>query len=139
MRTLKKLTTALALTLTIGACAPAAGNLHTSELAPREVATIQVENFNMNNVVVYLVRDGMRHRLGQLGTHQTKRFEVPRRMIRDADNVRLVVDPVGPTTEFTSRRSAPYATEPLRVPSGNDVVFTVENNLAASRYSLVSG
>jgi hypothetical protein len=128
---------ALAILLT-GACAPASNGLDTSTLPAEEKATVQVRNYNLNPVTVYLVRSGMRHRIGRLGTHQTKTFEVPRDMIRVVDDVRLVADPVGPATEFTASRTMPFRTEPLRVPEGQDIVFTIENNLAASTYTLAS-
>ena len=132
MSALKTLAAAVAATLVIGACAPGStgggGNVSAAPRAHRAPATVKVENFNWQDVVVYVVQSGQRVRLGMVTSMSTGKFRLPERFLGSTSDIRLYADPIGSTSGYT--------TEAIRVVSGQEVSLSVQNSLALSSVAI---
>ncbi|HEU0052073.1 MAG TPA: hypothetical protein VFQ39_02805 [Longimicrobium sp.] len=135
MSALKTLAAAVAATLVIGACAPGAtGGRNTSLSAvpraqqQRVPATVKVENYNWQDVVVYVVQSGQRIRLGMVTSMSTAKFRLPERFLGSASDIRLLADPIGSTNGYT--------TEAIRVAGGQEVSLSLQNSLALSSVAI---
>ncbi|MFL5384556.1 MAG: hypothetical protein ACJ8GN_18700 [Longimicrobiaceae bacterium] len=137
MNALKTLATAVAASLTLGACAagstatgaarlpdgPSAGR-SASAPAPRP-AVVKVSNYNWMDVVVYAVQGSTRVRLGQVTSMNTTSFRLPIQMVQNnTQTVRLLVDPIGSTEG--------WQTEGISIHAGQQVQFNVQNALSFS-------
>jgi hypothetical protein len=89
--------------------------------------SLEVENHNWNDVVIYLLRGGQPERLGMVTAHSTGTFVVPYRRISSSGNARLSAYPIGGGSAFNS--------EALLVQPGQSIKWTLETDL--SRSSLV--
>lgn len=85
-----------------GACAPAAGTagLDPSIAAARQ-GRVEVTNDGHQDVVLYVVRDAMRYRLGYVARMQTAQFRLPRWEGSSA-HVSLIAEPVGGGRAFAT-------------------------------------
>jgi hypothetical protein len=133
MSALKSLAAAVAATLVIGACAPGAtggsrADVSAAPRAQRAPTTVKVQNFNWQDVVVYVVQSGQRVRLGMVTSMGTGRFRLPDRFLGSAGDIRLYADPVG--------SSHGYTTEAIRVVSGQEVSLSVQNSLSLSSVAI---
>jgi hypothetical protein len=128
MSALKTLAAALAAALLAAACAPGAtthaGPADAPSRAWGEPATVKVQNFNWQDVVVYVVQSGQRVRLGMVTSMSMGKFRLPDRFLASAGDIRLLADPIGSTSGWT--------TEGIRVQSGQEVELSVQNSLALS-------
>jgi hypothetical protein len=135
MNALKTLAAAVAASLALGACAsggtatgtarlpdgPTAGRT-TSAVQP---AMLKVSNYNWMDVVVYAAQGNSRVRLGQVTSMSSASFRLPARMVENAaQNVRLMVDPVGSTEG--------WQTDGISIQAGQQVQFNVQNSLSFS-------
>jgi len=140
MQALKTLAAAVAVTLTLNACASSGASLGARSLpdgpqaglrvtesgtpAPQPVM-LKVSNYNWMDVVVYAVQGNSRVRLGQVTTMGSASFRLPASMVNNAvQSVRLMVDPVGSTQG--------WQTEGISLRAGEQVQFNVQNSLPLS-------
>ena len=109
----------------LGACAPGAdpANSPFERNQPREV-TVQVQNQNWSDMVVYAVRGGMRVRLGTVSAMSRGSFPVPRTALAGSGQLRLLADPIGSSRGFLS--------DVLSVRPGQRVSLEVGHDLAMS-------
>lgn len=143
MHALKSLVAAVAVTLTLGACATGAAPSRFAPMAssadagavgaaargqpapaPSRATTVRVENFNWNDVTVFVVQNGVRTRLGTVTSMSTGSFRLPSQVLASTGSVRLLADPIG--------SSRGYMTEPILVRAGSQVAFNVQNSLTLS-------
>jgi hypothetical protein len=89
--------------------------------------SLEVENHNWNDVVIYLLRGGQPERLGMVTAHSTGTFVFPYRRLSASGNSRLSAYPIGGGSAFNS--------ETLLVQPGQSIKWTLETDL--SRSSLV--
>ncbi len=83
--------------------------------------TVQVRNDNWNTVDIYVMRSGVKWRLGMVVTGRTEQFKLPVDFERGAGDVRLLVDPIG--------SAEVYATDPLLFNRGDTIRLDVQNHL----------
>lgn len=126
MNAIRTLTFALAAGLSLTACATGGGTAEGKRsLAPeRQTATVAVENRNWQDVRVFALVGGQRHRLGTVNSMQTQRFSVPRHLTAHGRDLQIFVDPIGGTGSFLSPRVQVYA--------GQEVNLSVQNHLPIS-------
>jgi len=133
MRILNPAAVLLLAALASGACASAsAGTRAPNSVAPRDAsaATVRVTNNNWSNVTVYLVRDGMRTRLGDVTSMRTEEFRMPPIFTNTSGNIQLLVSPLGSNDV--------YVTPGFSVQPGQQVEFNVENQLTISSFAIWS-
>jgi len=122
---------ALLASATVGGCASGTasqeGYVFGAPAASERTALV-VENNNWQDMTVYLLRDGMRHRLGSVPTLGRQRFRLTPAMISGAGTLRIVADPLGSNRAWVS--------EPFYVQMGDVVQFKLENNIALSSYMI---
>jgi hypothetical protein len=107
-----------------GACRTAGSGAHAAAAAPLGEVTIDVVNHHWLDVVVYVVHDGRRDRLGTATATTTTEFKLPIRVLGAGRDYRLLGDPIG------SRSGV--ATETLHAENGEVVTWTLESDLARS-------
>jgi len=90
-----------------------------------------VHNNNFLDVVVYVVPDGRRARLGLVTGKCNATLEIPAGLVARQSGFRLFVDPVG--------SSETYTTERIYVSPGSVVVLDVGSVLAISSWHLETG
>jgi hypothetical protein len=86
--------------------------------------SVEVENHNWSDVVIYLLRGGQPERLGMVTAHNTGSFIVPYRRISSSGNTRLSAYPIGGRSAFNS--------EALLVQPGQSIKWTLETDLTRS-------
>ncbi len=89
--------------------------------------SLEVENHNWSDVVIYLLRGGQPDRLGMVTAHSTGTFVFPYRRLSASGNSRLSAYPIGGRSAFNS--------ETLLVQPGQSIKWTLESDL--NRSSLV--
>lgn len=97
---------------------------------PSGPTTVEVDNGNFADVVVYALGDGRYQRLGTVTGHHRERFELPRHM-EGALRLRLVADPIGATTSYFS--------EQLLFTPGDVLVLNVGATINLSSVSVRAG
>lgn len=78
--------------LTMLACAPRSP---ASQADPREAAFVEVENQGFYDVTIYILRSGVRTRLGNVPGNSTKVFEIPRTFVNPGIPIAFMADPIG--------------------------------------------
>jgi hypothetical protein len=97
--------------------------------APRDAAvTVEVENQNWSDMVVYARRNTTRTRLGMVNTSQTASFTVPRAFTAGPGTLQLEADPVGSRDIYRSGE--------VMVSPGAVVEWTITASPALSRVSV---
>ncbi|HEX6370253.1 MAG TPA: hypothetical protein VF006_15140 [Longimicrobium sp.] len=95
---------AVVLACAAGACASAPGP--TDDLHPSVAAAlngrVELTNDGHQDMVLYVVRDAVRFRLGYVSRMQTAQFRLPRAEDRASYQVSLVVEPVGGGRAFAT-------------------------------------
>jgi hypothetical protein len=124
MRSVATRLAAVAVALSTVACATGGPGRAGGGLRGEESAQVEVKNNNWANIAVYLVRSGMRTRLGMVTSMKTEIFRIPRALLGGTEDVRLVADPIG--------SSEVYTTPAVQVWPGQTVALTLENHLAIS-------
>jgi len=110
-----------------GGCASATGTTQSQNAdAASERTMIRVNNHNWSDMTVYLVRDGVRMRLGLVSSLETRMFEVPTSHLISTGEVRLVADPIGSSRVVTS--------PPVLIAPGQRAEWRLENSLALSSF-----
>lgn len=90
--------------------------------------TIEVENNNWQDMVIYAIVDGARTRLGSVGAANRATLEIPLGAVRLPGNMVLLLDPLG------SRST--YRAGPMSVSFGNLVRLKVENELRLTSWTV---
>lgn len=98
-------------------------------LRDQTLATIQVRNNNWQDINVFAVRNGSRHRLGMVTTNTTKEFRLPA-VLAATGELRLLVDIIG--------SSSTWLTQEIHVSSGDRLQFRVQNHLALSHFMIAT-
>jgi hypothetical protein len=93
-------------------------------LGPGDPVTVLTENRRSDDVVVSLVRDGIRQRLGLVAAQTSGSFEVPWTGVANAGRVRVVATPIA------GRRS--FVSEQLLLRPGSEVTISVTPALGQS-------
>lgn len=83
--------------------------------------TVRVVNHSQLDVILFLVHDGVRDRLGAVTAATTLAFSVNTRTLGQAGEYWLLADPIG------SKRTA--RTDLLRASDAGTVTWTLESNL----------
>ncbi len=125
-RSVLRATAALALTL-LAACSKNPPPDLPDPNSPEGDVVFMVENRRSDDVVVELVRDGQRQRLGLVTAQSKTAFTAPWSRVLNASRVALLLHPIG--------SSARYVTENLILRPGSEVELTVNQSL---RQSVVS-
>ena len=116
----------LALCLTPQAClfrrGRAAAEAH--EQQNQSDVTLQVTNHNYLDVIVYVVHDGQRTRIGTVTGSSAQVFSLPPRLLGQAHEIQLLGDPIG-SPDFA-------VTELLFVQPGQVIDWTLESDLRRS-------
>jgi len=107
-------------------CASAAKKSGGEAAHINDSATMVVENNNWQDMTVYLVRNGIRQRLGSVPSMGRANFRLGPGLIGGSGEIRLLADPLGSNVKFLS--------EPILIFAGRQVRFKVENNLSVSSY-----
>lgn len=118
------LAVALAATSSLGACVRGARGIPTSD-----TVTIEVENRNYLDVVIYALQGSSRVRIGQVTGTSRGSFDVSLRQISTGGgDVRFLADPVGSSRVWT--------TEQLHLTGGQIVELYVESDVGRSTLSI---
>lgn len=110
--------------LALSACASTSEVKNGPQRSAAPSAIVQVTNNNWADMNVYMLRAGMRVRLGTVTTMGSRRFQVPKSMMSASGEVRLIADPIGSRGQFT--------TAPVQFWPGQTVDFKIENHIAVS-------
>jgi hypothetical protein len=129
----RKSLTVAALGLTMAACAgsgamdPGEGPSPVNKYVQR-TATVEVENFNWQDITVYAVHLNSRVRLGTVTSMSKARFRLPTRFVSGGADFRLLADPIG--------GGRAYLSDNIRVRDGQAVAFSVQNMLTLSTVAI---
>lgn len=116
------------LALSMAACAPASTMAGSDPRPKVPPTTVEVQNHNWQDMVVYVVQGTQRIRLGMVTSMRTETFRVPRTAIGASGQIRLLADPIG------SPRG--YLSETLNVRAGQRVALEVGHNIGISFVSI---
>ena len=100
------------------------GDGESQERASEANVTLQVTNHNYLDVVVYVIHDGQRTRVGTVTGSSAQVFTLPGRLLGQAHEIRLYGDAIG-SEDFAF-------TELLLVHPGQYVEWTLETDLRRS-------
>lgn len=117
---------ALAASASLAACAPAMSSDGAATM-PEQTALV-VDNNNWTDMTLYVLRDGMRVRIGSVTALSKARFRLSDALIGGAGDVRILADPLAAGDRFVSH--------PLTILPGQEVRLRLENNIALSSYSV---
>jgi hypothetical protein len=88
---------------------------------------VQIDNQNINDMSIYLLRSGARFLVGQAGGLSKTTLTIPEAMTTTDLRVRLIAEPIG--------GSRPIATPVLIVPPGQRVYWSIGSDPATSTAS----
>ena len=91
---------------------------------PNTPVLVEVENHYHGDVVIYLLRDSQRERLGLVTALGNSAFTFPYGRIGSSGSTRLVAYPIA--------GSAAYPSDPLYIQAGQSVKWTLEGDLNRS-------
>jgi hypothetical protein len=86
--------------------------------------SVEVENHNWSDMVIYLDRGQLSTRLGSVGTLHTAVFTFSYLQLGTTGNARLRADPVGNLQSFQS--------EEINIQPGQNLKWTIENDIDRS-------
>jgi hypothetical protein len=86
--------------------------------------SVEVENHNWSDMVIYLDRGSLSQRLGTVGTLHTATFTFPFLQLGTTGTARLRADPIGNLSSFSS--------EPINIQPGQSIKWTIESDLDRS-------
>ena len=119
--TLKRLLL-LAVVLLLAGCA--AKHEADERQIPSEPTSLKVENHNWLDVVIYVVHDGQRSRLGSATAAKSTDFMIRPSELGQLGSIQLIADPVG--------SSGAIASPTVVVKSGMRLVWTLQTDLSRS-------
>jgi hypothetical protein len=119
----------LALPLVVGGCLPwrSAPTEWDGAQRPQGVQ-LEVVSQHFNDVVVYIVPDGQRRRIGAVGGHSTEMFDISSHSEIFSRSFRLVGEPIG------SRET--YVSDPITANHGDVVVLVLTSELRMSHWHI---
>ncbi|MBI4540178.1 MAG: hypothetical protein HY704_11790 [Gemmatimonadetes bacterium] len=85
---------------------------------------VLVTNYNRQDIRVYVVRSGLRFRLGAVTSMNAAVFEIPGSVLGEAGEVQLLIDPIGGGWSHISDR--------ILVQPGRTIEWIVNENPALS-------
>jgi hypothetical protein len=88
---------------------------------------VQIDNQNINDMSIYLVRSGSRFLVGQAGGMRKTTLTIPEGITPTDFRVRLIAEPIG--------GSRPIATPVLIVPPGQRIYWSIGSDPATSTAS----
>lgn len=94
----------------------------------RDILTLEVQNHHFNEVVVYYLPDGVRHRIGTVRGVSSRTFELHPHLAARPGGVRLLISPIG------SREA--YLSDPIYASEGDLIVMVVASRLRMSHWYL---
>lgn len=86
--------------------------------------SVEVENHNWSDMVIYLERGRLSRRLGSVTSQNTAVFTFPYLFLGNTGNATLRADPIGNLRSFSS--------EDLNVQPGQTIKWTIENDIDRS-------
>lgn len=86
--------------------------------------SVEVENHNWSDIVIYLDRGNLSTRLGTVTAQNSAVFTFPYLQLGTTGNARLRADPIGDLRSFSS--------ENLNVQPGQTIKWTIENDIERS-------
>ena len=89
-----------------------------------EPVSLEVENHNWSDMVIYLDRGNLSERLGTVGTLHTVVFTFPYLKLGTTGNSHLRADPIGNLRSFSS--------ELINIQPGQSLKWTIENDIERS-------
>ncbi len=95
---------------------------------PTDRSTMVVENNNWSDMTVYILRDGIRTRLGSVPSMGRSSFKLTSALVGGTGELRVLADPMGSAQKWMS--------QPLLIVPGSQVIFRLENNVQLSTYSM---
>lgn len=102
MRAIRRALPAAAFFL-MAACATGGMNAASYEAQSQPVSVVSVTNDHFDDMILYAVVDGMRHRLGHVARMETAIFELPPQGVNATGEIELIAQPVGSLPPKTSR------------------------------------
>lgn len=127
MRIQRYLNCAALVAVFAGACTPMTRNAGVDGPST-EKTTMVVENNNWSDMTVYILRDGVRTRMGAVPSMGRATFVLSSALVGGTGEIRVQADPLGSSNKWTS--------QPILIVPGNQVRFRLENNVALSSYSV---
>jgi len=115
-------------TLSVSACATTEGIAQYEDELANRTSTVRVSNNNWSEVTIYLVRPGMRARLGSVSSMSTADLRIPRALMTPGSNIQLVARPLA------SNRG--YVSQNIHIMPGQRINLRVENSINLSSYSI---
>jgi hypothetical protein len=115
------------LVLSLSACG-AAKNSDSTNSPQRVPTTVEVTNHNWSDVVVYMVRNSSRVRLGLVTSMNTSSFRVPPVLLGTGASLQLEARPIGARDQFRSPS--------LQVLPGQKIELTVQNHMSISSVAI---
>jgi hypothetical protein len=94
------------------------------ESPPASEVSVEVENHNWSDIVIYLMRGTQAQRLGMVTALSTIHFAFPYQSLSTGGSLRLRAHPIGGPGTYTS--------EDLLVQPGQGVKWTLESDLSRS-------
>ncbi len=119
MRSSRSISAGLALLAVVGlgACRGAPPETGVTPAEAEGSATVRIENQSFNDYTIYVVRSGMRMRIGRSTANRTTELTIPRSVVGLASPVSFIADPIG-------ARRAPVSQE-IVVRPGDIVTLTI--------------
>ena len=93
-----------------------------------EPVSVEVENHNWSDMVIYLDRGNLSERLGTVGTLHTSTFAFPYLKLGSTGNTHLRADPIGNLRSFSS--------EQINIQPGQSLKWTIESDIDRSFLSV---
>ena len=90
--------------------------------------SLLLTNRHLLDVNIFLQHDGQADRIAMVNSSTSKVLELPLRMLGQGGAIRLIAEPIGDDTRYT--------TDLLTVQAGQVVVLNVETPIARSNYSI---
>ncbi|MQA91711.1 MAG: hypothetical protein GEU90_16065 [Gemmatimonas sp.] len=132
MKAIARFTAVTAVVFLVGGCAATGGSQRASSNGPlppdARKTTVEVENHNWSDMVVYAVRYTSRVRLGMVTSMEKREFKVPSSFSLGVGGLELVAEAIG------SRER--YLTGPINLNQGQRVELRLENQLPISTWSV---
>jgi hypothetical protein len=110
------------------ACAGPRQNVDPAPQEQSDAFSLVLTNHHLLDVNVFLQHDGQADRIAMVNASTSKAMELPLRMLGQGGAIRLIAEPIGDETSYT--------TDILTVQPGQVVQLNVENPIARSNYSI---
>ena len=133
MRTRIHQSLALLVLCAVAACAPATSEGGPDSRLSEDVGEVHVTNDGRQDFVLYMLRDGVRYRLGHVARMETGRFDIPAADLgpRPSYHVQLVAEPSGMGARAFSSASISWR-------PGQDLAGRVARNQTSQNFVLVT-